>query len=180
MKTAFCVQTWGSVKLPISPLIYAAATRKLWKIAGKKKEKSKRSETSFFGTSSPRPSFWQSMRKSVFSILQTLVGPYSKPLLIKPILRYLVFWYNQSCVIWLFDITNLALFGYLVIWYNQSCVIWFFDITNLGVRWLFIRWNHYLVKVLEIIKIVCLACILHVKQLKTFWLYERGQCHYFK
>ena len=29
LKTAFCVQTYGSVKLPISPLIYAAATRKL-------------------------------------------------------------------------------------------------------------------------------------------------------
>ena len=51
------------------------------KIAGEKKEKPERSETSFFGTSSPRPSFWQSMRKSVFSILRTSVGPYSKPLL---------------------------------------------------------------------------------------------------
>ena len=48
----------------------------------KKKEKPERSETSFFGTSSPRPSFWQSMRKSIFSTLQTLVGPYSKLLLI--------------------------------------------------------------------------------------------------
>ena len=51
------------------------------KLQEKKKEKPERSETSIFGTISPQPSFWQSMRKSVFSILQTLVGPYSKPLL---------------------------------------------------------------------------------------------------